>query len=152
MFSRKEPLALQVIVQLAFIPTNNNVYCDALLKTMKQILLIDDERIFHFLSAKIFEVSGIPHEFHSAYDGNEALQKLSEGLTPDFIFVDLDMPNLNGFQFVEKYKLQRAALPAKVIVLSSSISDDERKRVMGLGADVYMSKPLSENDIKALMS
>jgi CheY-like chemotaxis protein len=121
-------------------------------ETMKQILLIDDERIFHFLSAKIFEVSGIPHEFHSAYDGNEALQKLSEGMQPDFIFVDLDMPNVNGFQFIEKYKLLNVALPGKIIVLTSSISDDERTRVLALGADVYMSKPLSENDIKGLMS
>ena len=119
---------------------------------MKQILLVDDERIFHFLTSKIFEVSGVGFEMHAAYDGKEALQKLSEGLAPDFIFVDLDMPNVNGFQFVERYKTNKPKPHAKVIVLTSSISEDERRRCLQLGADVYMSKPLSENDVRSLMS
>ena len=118
---------------------------------MKKILLVDDERIFHFLTSKIIEVSGIDCEIQSAFDGAEALTKLEDrGYVPDFIFVDLDMPNLNGFQFVEKFK---ATIPshAKVIVLSSSVTDDERTRVLALGADVYMSKPLSEADVKGLL-
>jgi CheY-like chemotaxis protein len=96
-------------------------------------------------------VSGVSCEIHSAYDGQEALQKLSDGLSPDFIFVDLDMPNINGFQFIEAYKSQTLKPHSKIIVLSSSISEGERKRVIELGADVYMSKPLSENDVRQLM-
>ena len=119
---------------------------------MKQVLLVDDERIFHFLTSKIIEVSGVSCELQFAFDGQEALQKLSEGLAPDVIFVDLDMPHINGFQFVEAYKSKMAKPHAKVIVLTSSISESERKRVLDLGADVYMSKPLSENDVRALMS
>jgi CheY-like chemotaxis protein len=118
---------------------------------MNKILLVDDERIFHFLTTKIFEVSGVIHEMHSAFDGKEALEKLSSGLAPDFIFVDLDMPIVNGFQFIESYKKTVSESHPKIIVLSSSVSEDERKRVMALGADVYMSKPLSENDVRSLM-
>jgi CheY-like chemotaxis protein len=119
---------------------------------MNKILLIDDERIFHFLTSKIFEVSGVSHELHSAYDGKEALQKLAQGLSPDFIFVDLDMPNVDGFQFIETYKAEGSKPHSKIVVLSSSVSEDERRRVLALGADVYMSKPLSENDVRNLMS
>jgi CheY-like chemotaxis protein len=118
---------------------------------MNKILLVDDERIFHFLSEKIFEVSGVSCEIYSAYDGKEALQKLADGLAPDFIFVDLDMPNINGFQFIEIYKSKTQKPHSKIVVLSSSISEDERRRVMALGADVYKSKPLSEDDVRALM-
>lgn len=119
---------------------------------MNKILLVDDERIFHFLSAKIFEVSGVHHEMHSAFDGKEALDKITEGLSPDFIFVDLDMPNVNGFQFIETYKSKIDKPHSKIVVLTSSISESERQRVLALGADVYMSKPLSENDVRGLMA
>lgn len=118
---------------------------------MNKILLVDDERIFHFLTEKIFEVSGVSCEIHSAFDGKDALQKIDEGLSPDFIFVDLDMPNINGFQFIEIYRNKTLQQRSRIIVLSSSISESERQRVMMLGADVYMSKPLTENDVRQLM-
>ncbi|HEY0742647.1 MAG TPA: response regulator [Chryseosolibacter sp.] len=118
---------------------------------MKKVLLVDDERIFHFLSTKIFEVSGADCEVHSAYDGNEAMQQLSDGLSPHFIFVDLDMPNMNGFQFIEAYKQKYAAPHSTLVVLSSSVTEEERKRVLALGADVYLSKPLSENEVRTLL-
>lgn len=118
---------------------------------MKKILLVDDERIFHFLSTKIFEVSGAKCEVHSAYDGKEALQHLNDGLTPDFIFVDLDMPNMNGFQFIEAYKQKAPASHSKIVVLSSSVTEEERRRVLALGADLYLSKPLSENEVRTLL-
>jgi CheY-like chemotaxis protein len=118
---------------------------------MKKILLVDDERIFHFLTSKIIEVSGINCEIQSAFDGKEALAKLSEGgYAPDFIFVDLDMPNINGFQFVETFK-KNTLSASKIIVLSSSVTEQERTRVLALGADVYMSKPLTETDVKELL-
>jgi CheY-like chemotaxis protein len=118
---------------------------------MKKILLVDDERIFHFLSTKIIEVSGIPCEVHSAFDGEDAMQKIDDGLAPDYIFVDLDMPTMNGFQFVEKFKSEKKEAHAKVIVLSSSITEEERHRALSLGADVYMSKPLSEDNVHQLL-
>lgn len=119
---------------------------------MKKVLLVDDERIFHFLSTKIFEVSGAQCEVHSAYDGREALQQLSNGLSPDFIFVDLDMPNMNGFEFIEAYKQNVPVPHSKIVVLSSSVTEEERKRVLALGADVYLSKPLSENEVRTLLT
>jgi CheY-like chemotaxis protein len=118
---------------------------------MKKVLLVDDERIFHFLSTKIIEVSGIKCEIHSAFDGKEALDLIAGNLSPDLIFVDLDMPNMNGFQFVETYK-KNPANQAKTVVLSSSVTEEERKRVLALGADIYMSKPLSETDVKNLLT
>ncbi|HEY0655093.1 MAG TPA: response regulator [Chryseosolibacter sp.] len=117
---------------------------------MQKILLIDDERIFHFLSTKIFEVSGVPCEIHSAYDGKEALTLINDGLLPDYIFVDLEMPTMTGFQFIETFKKLNISA-AKIVVLSSHVTPDERARAMALGADVYMGKPLAENDVLSLM-
>jgi CheY-like chemotaxis protein len=119
---------------------------------MKKILLVDDERIFHFLSTKIIEVSGIACDVQSAFDGKEALQKIHDGFAPDYIFVDLDMPTMNGFQFVEKFRSDKSKLSTKVIVLSSSITDDERQRALTLGADAYMSKPLEEENVRQLLA
>src|SRR4051812_22111913 len=99
---------------------------------MKKILLVDDESIFHFLSKKIIEVTGIPCDVQSAFDGKEALQKIHDGFIPDHIFVDLDMPTMNGFQFVEKLRSDKSNSSTKVIVLSSSITDEERQRALAL--------------------
>ena len=118
---------------------------------MQKVLLVDDERIFHFLSTKIFEISGIACELHSAYDGKEALTLVNEGLKPDFIFVDLDMPNMNGFQFIEAFKKIANGGNAKIVVLSSSITDIERSKALTIGADVYMGKPLTEHDVRGLL-
>jgi CheY-like chemotaxis protein len=118
---------------------------------MNKVLLVDDERIFHFLTTKIIEVSGVVCEIQSAYDGKEALALLNDGLNPDFIFVDLDMPTMNGFQFIEAFKKSDQPGNSKIVVLSSSVTDDERKKAMTLGADVYLAKPLTENDVRSLI-
>lgn len=120
-------------------------------KSMNKILLVDDERIFHFLCTKIFEISGVACEIKSAYDGKEALILINEGLQPDFIFVDLDMPTMNGFQFIEAFKRLDRPSDSKIVVLSSSVTEAERKKAMALGADVYMGKPLTENDVRSLL-
>jgi CheY-like chemotaxis protein len=124
---------------------------DPTASVMNKILLVDDERIFHFLSTKIFEVSGVSCEMHSAYDGKEALTIIDGGLKPDFIFVDLDMPIMNGFQFIEAFRKRDQPFDSKIVVLSSSVTDDEHKKAMALGADVYMGKPLTENDVRGLL-
>ena len=119
---------------------------------MKQILIVDDDSMFHFLNSKILSIANVECKIQSAYDGREAMKMLGEGYTPDFIFLDLDMPHMDGYQFIDNFN--KSAFPGKekvrIVVLTSSESETERQRISKMGVKDYISKPLSEESIRSL--
>jgi CheY-like chemotaxis protein len=121
---------------------------------MKTVLLVDDDPIFHFLNSKMISVANISCDVKSVHDGRQAIQLLQEGYLPQFIFLDLDMPHMNGFQFIEAFnKLTMAGKEnITIVVLTSSETIEEQNRVSSLGVKHYVSKPLTETAVKSLMS
>jgi CheY-like chemotaxis protein len=84
-----------------------------------------------------------------AKNGEEGLQKLVEDLIPlpDFIFLDLNMPRLNGKQFlIEIKKIKRFSQIPVVIYTTSSLAKD-REEMNQLGAQYYITKPDGFNEI-----
>jgi two-component SAPR family response regulator len=70
-----------------------------------KILLIDDDRIFNFLHSKIIERINSKHDiiaYESPFEALQYLLNLSESDLPDIIFLDINMPELNGFEFINK--------------------------------------------------
>jgi CheY-like chemotaxis protein len=70
----------------------------------KNILLVDDDKIFNFLSEKTIASLGFANEIHFASNGQHALELLElcrsgEIQKPDIIFLDLNMPIMNGYEF-----------------------------------------------------
>lgn len=85
---------------------------------MTLVLIVDDDEMFQEVSAEILESHGLL--WVSAGDGLEALQKLQEGLEPDYIILDLQMPTMDGITFLEYKKRSRwSAIP--VFVCSNDI-------------------------------
>ena len=125
---------------------------------MKKILLVDDDNIFNFLSTKLLQRSGLANEIHTAANGQEALDLLNRYYTrssslPDVILLDLNMPVMDGFAFLEAF--QRLKLPRKdavnIIIVTSSDDARDRERAKEMGITRYLTKPLSEaNLISAL--
>jgi CheY-like chemotaxis protein len=124
----------------------------------KNILLVDDESIFHFLNSKIITLSGVDCDIKSATDGKHALDMLNEHYLTSaqvhFIFIDLDMPKMNGFQFITAFNQLTFTNKEKItlVVLSSSETEQEKELVQNLGVKHYLSKPLSEGNVKSLMT
>jgi CheY-like chemotaxis protein len=121
---------------------------------MKTVLLVDDDPIFHFLNSKIISVSNVSCEVKSVHDGRQAIQLLKDGYSPEFIFLDLDMPHMNGFQFIEAFNNLPAPSKANItiVVLTSSETIEEQNRVSSMGVRHYLSKPLTEAAVKELMT
>jgi CheY-like chemotaxis protein len=126
---------------------------------MKNILLVDDDHIFNFLSAKILQKTGIAGEINTALNGKEALDLLNNCYTnsvtvPDVILLDLNMPIMDGFTFLEAFKDLK--IPNKdsiqIIVVSSSQDPRDIQRARELGAKHYMQKPITEHGLKAVLS
>lgn len=125
---------------------------------MKNVLLVDDDNIFNFLSTKTLQQMGIANEIHTALNGREALDLLNNYFTgtyaaPDVILLDLNMPVLDGFGFLEAF--QRLNMPNKekitVIIVTSSNDPKDVERARQMGITHYLTKPLSEEKLRAVL-
>jgi len=108
-----------------------------------RVLVVDDEeRILSFLSSKL-KVSG--YEVIIASNGVDALEQV-QAQEPDLIVLDIMMPRMDGF---ETLKELRSFSSVPVIVLSAKGSNAEKVKGLDLGADDYLSKPFSPDELVA---
>lgn len=119
-------------------------------------VLIDDSDIDLFIQKRFLEVYQFSRKLTSYRSAEEALEKLNsarEQPAPDVIFLDLNMPNVDGFGFLEGFK----ALPneirhkSKIVVLTSSNSQKDRAQAFTYENVVhFVTKPLKQSDIEDL--
>lgn len=119
-------------------------------------VLIDDSDIDLFIQKRFLEVYQFSKELTSYRSAEEALEKLNsprEQLAPDVIFLDLNMPNVDGFGFLEGFQ----ALPrevrdkSKIVVLTSSNSQKDRAQAFAYQNVVhFLTKPLKQSDLEEL--
>jgi len=108
-----------------------------------QVLVVDDEqRILNFLSSKL-RVSG--YEVLIASNGVEALEQV-EAQEPDLVVLDILMPKKDGF---ETLKELRTFSPVPVIILSAKGTNADKVKGLSLGADDYLAKPFSPDELVA---
>lgn len=118
---------------------------------MRSVLVIDDSEADQFLTKRIILKHNASIEVHQAYDGQEALLLLDAlEQQPEIIFVDINMPVMDGHEFLKKYA-QKQARASVVVVLSSSEQrlDKERADVYAF-VRAYLLKPLSPEDLARL--
>jgi two-component system, OmpR family, KDP operon response regulator KdpE len=108
-----------------------------------KILVVDDEQPIRKLLRIGFLAQG--YEFLEAANGKIALRLLSQ--KPDLVILDLGLPDIDGFDLLQKIRVSHEALP--IVVLSSR--DDELTKVQALesGADDYVTKPFGMNELLA---
>lgn len=106
--------------------------------TPKLLYLIDDDSFLLDMYALKFKECGLPVEAIS--DARVALDKLRKGARPDVILIDIIMPEMNGFEFLEALQKEGLAQDARVIVLSNQGQQDDIDRATKLGAQGYIIK------------
>ncbi len=119
-------------------------------------ILIDDSDIDLFIQRRFLEVYQFSKKLTSYKSAEEALEKLNssrEQAAPDVIFLDLNMPNVDGFGFLDGFN----ALPhevrdkSKIVVLTSSNSQQDRAQAFSYKNVVhFVTKPLKQSDIEDL--
>lgn len=127
---------------------------------MKNILLVDDDRVNNFLSEKVLEQLGLVHGIRTALNGEEALDLFNgyymEGsnLLPDIILLDLNMPIMDGFGFLTEF--EKLDFPDKekvnVIIVTSSYDPRDIERARELGVRHYLAKPLEPEGLLAVLN
>ena len=125
---------------------------------MARLLLIDDDEITNFaVDAILSRVDSIEsYEIKdNGWDALEFLQACQEkDHFPHLIFVDLNMPEMNGFEFIERYEgLFWTKHPqTRINVLSSSVSEKDRQRSLSYSCvSEYTYKPLTEQKIAEII-
>ena len=128
----------------------------------KKIMLIDDNEIDNLINQKMIEASGIGERImvHSgAKSALESLRNLEmltdapEQLLPELIFLDIDMPIMDGFQFLEEFDRLSDAIKGytKVVMLTSSMNpQDLSKATKSVYVKKYLNKPLSQDALSKL--
>ena len=128
------------------------------------ILLIYDDEPTNFLSQMIIEEADCAAEIQIAYSGGQAIEYLtSQGTStsgqtsyprPDLIFLDINMPAMNGWEFLQKYNSLEKEHKGNIVIimLTTSLNPDDRLRSKDF-PDVsgFENKPLTRVKLEALL-
>lgn len=116
-----------------------------------EILLVDDDEITNFLSKQILKSLNIAN-IRSANNGQAGIQAI-EQQCPQVILLDIKMPVLDGFGFLEEKTSNNICPHSKVIMLSSSNSQEEIDRAQSFDSVIgYLEKPLKKDALQNLLS
>ncbi|HYC86617.1 MAG TPA: response regulator [Chryseosolibacter sp.] len=119
------------------------------------VLLVDDDQVFNILNRKILESLGIT-EVDVATNGAEALLLFNEYFSgtrprPDLILLDINMPVMDGFGFLEAFNKMPFANKdkVKIVIVTSSLDPRELSRANAMGIEHVLTKPISKEQLIA---
>lgn len=125
---------------------------------VNSVLLIDDDEPTNFLHKMVIERAHFAKNVITMTSAIEALEFLTlaqngEYPQPEIIFLDINMPRMNGWEFLEEYEKLPADQKAKVVVvmLTTSINPDDAKKAKELGIiSGFKNKPLSKEVLREI--
>jgi CheY-like chemotaxis protein len=119
----------------------------------KTCLLIDDNYIDNFVTSRLLENSRFADSVIVRQSSSEAIDALRDGIiAPDVIFLDLRMPVMDGFEFLQEYdKLDIVKEGVKIFMLSSSLDPtDLRRSLANKYITQFLHKPLTKKILEEL--
>jgi len=119
---------------------------DAAPTEARAVLFVDDSISVRKLAARFLEAGGL--EVDTAVDGLDALEKLASGRFR-IVITDLEMPRMHGYELIAEIRRHPQYRHLPVIVCSSRSSEKHRRRAHELGAQGYITKPFTKDQLLA---
>src|SRR4051812_6490290 len=124
------------------------------MKKIEKIQLIDDDKITNFINYRLLSILDISTEIKTSANGLDALYQMNnESSCPELIFLDINMPVMDGFEFLSSFNSCSCSMHKPVIVVlttSSNYEDMNRMRENPL-VSCIMNKPLTEQKIRVVL-
>ncbi|MCY7421245.1 MAG: response regulator transcription factor [Chitinophagaceae bacterium] len=114
-----------------------------------KVLVVDDEESIQKILKHYFKDK---HEVFTSNNGQEALTWMYDGNVPDFIIADINMPVINGFDFIEELKSSGFFSHIPLIILSGIDKSDTKIKCLEAGADDFMTKPFNPRELEARLN
>ena len=129
------------------------------MKKFKSILLVDDDEATNYLHKLYLNEWGFADKIYTALNGQEALEFLKTNSDfrqerPSLILLDINMPIMNGFEFMEAYEQIGPEFKASIVVvmLTSSLHSSDQQRAGQLkDLSSFINKPLSREQMEKIM-
>ena len=112
------------------------------------VLIVDDSPVMRHFLRRVVQLTGLDvGEYCEAEDGEAALMALGERWM-DLVLTDINMPRMNGEDFVRRMKADDLFRNIPVIVVSTDSTEGRIRRMVELGADGYIAKPFSPEALR----
>ena len=111
---------------------------------MPTALIVEDEPEANKLLAMLLQLRG--YQTESAFRGEEALEKIREH-APDVVFLDLMLPDMNGYDVCRSLKSSGSVSPIPVVIVTARLTAENRIESFEAGADDYIPKPYTPDQI-----
>ena len=114
----------------------------------KEILLVDDDELNQEIAREMLHIFGLSVRIASS--AKEAFLLLSEDL-PDLIFMDLQMPEMTGYEALDVLRANPAWLDIPVVALTANARVVERRKALAYGMDDFLTKPIDPQQLKQVL-
>lgn len=117
--------------------------------TIKNLLVVDDSATTRMLITLTLK-KGDEFEILEAADGKEAVARLDSEKV-DLVVTDINMPNMNGLELITHIRSQHQSSKLPIIVITTKGEESNRDQGLALGANAYLSKPVSGAELQNLV-
>jgi len=135
------------------------IYFSAFVIKLNSLLLIDDDVINNFINSRLIRKIDMSHNLHVSTNGKEAILYLNGKLGmqeagPELILLDINMPVMDGFEFVEAFRKLNFSNQEKIVIvmLTTSSNPKDLEKVDALSIGGYINKPLTEEKLKNVLA
>ncbi|HTY16593.1 MAG TPA: response regulator [Myxococcota bacterium] len=117
---------------------------------MHHILIVEDSPTMRSLVVSSLEDLGAPVRITEAASGFEALRELPRD-DYDLIVTDINMPDINGLELISFLRQHPVYQKVPILIISTESAEEDRRRGLAIGANGYLTKPFTENDLVNLV-
>lgn len=133
---------------MSFSPNNSN--------TLECILLLDDDQINNVVSKRVIQTMNIAKNVICLDNGEAGINFIKSyykenGSLPELILLDVNMPIMDGFEFLENFNTLNFPVQPLIVVLTTSCSSKDVERMKELGIKKYINKPLSKENVMKIL-